>query len=166
MSASEDDPTLAFHSAMAEHGLATKQKLIADGKLHRFHVEGDQKGSSNGYYTLHLDGRPAGVFGCWRRDIKETWRANGQALSDFDYTAFAKQIAAARGMGTRASGPAQSRRRECYGPMEQLPARAGRAPVSTAQAGTAARRPDRRTGQPCNPGAGRRRQHPVAADDR
>ena len=36
------------------------------------------------YYTLHLDGHPAGVFGCWKRGIKETWKANGAPLSDFD----------------------------------------------------------------------------------
>ena len=45
---------------------------------------GRPQGRRNGYYMLHLDGRPAGVFGCWKRGIKETWKANGAPLSDFD----------------------------------------------------------------------------------
>ena len=59
--ASVEDPVAAFHAAMAQRGIALKGMPIGDGNLHRFYVEGDRKGSKNGYYTLHLDGRPAGL---------------------------------------------------------------------------------------------------------
>ena len=51
---------------------------------------------TGGYYTLHLDGRPAGVFGCWKRGIKETWKANGAPLSDFDLAKLMREIEAER----------------------------------------------------------------------
>ena len=89
-----EDPIVAFQAAMAQHGIVLKGTPVGDGRLHRFDVEGDPKGSKNGYYTLHLDGHPAGVFGCWKRGIKETWKANGAPLSDFD-----RREADARGRG-------------------------------------------------------------------
>jgi putative DNA primase/helicase len=54
-------------------GLATVEPIVMDGELHRFTVEGDR--SPNGWYVLHGDGLPAGVFGCWKRQISETWHA-------------------------------------------------------------------------------------------
>ena len=81
------------------HGAARHRpqgQPIGDGRLHRFDVEGDRKGSRNGYYTLHLDGRPAGAFGCWKRGIKETWKANGAPLSDFDLAKLMREIEAER----------------------------------------------------------------------
>lgn len=38
-------------------------ELIADGKLHRIHADGDGKNVKDCWYVLHLDGRPAGKFG-------------------------------------------------------------------------------------------------------
>ena len=69
-----------FRAAMRNAGLITDAEIIADGQLHRFHVEDDQRGSENGWYILHHDGLPAGAFGCWKRDIKQTWssRADNQ----------------------------------------------------------------------------------------
>ncbi|MGQ0526709.1 MAG: toprim domain-containing protein [Alphaproteobacteria bacterium] len=64
-----------FKKALDEAGLPTKDKIIPDGKLHRFHVEGDKPGSKNGFYALYGDGFPAGAFGCWKRGISETWCA-------------------------------------------------------------------------------------------
>ena len=86
------DPVAEFQAAMATHGIVTKQKLIADGNLHRVHVEGDRKGSRNGFYVLHLDDHPAGAFGCYKRGVNETWKANGAALSDFDHAALMRKI--------------------------------------------------------------------------
>lgn len=68
-----------FRAAMRERGIETHDDIIADGKLHRAHVDGDRKGSRNAWYCLHADdGRPAGAFGCNRRygnDQKFTWAA-------------------------------------------------------------------------------------------
>ncbi len=65
-----------FHMAMANHGIVVTEEIIADSKLHRIHVEGDRKGVRNGWYILHLDGKPAGAFGCNKRhgaSTKFTW---------------------------------------------------------------------------------------------
>ena len=73
--ASAEDHIAAFHAAMAQRGIAVKGMPIGDGNLHRFDVEGDRKGSKSGYYTLHLDGHPAGVFGCWSRSYHDEDKA-------------------------------------------------------------------------------------------
>ena len=63
----------AFKQAMLDAGLQPPAEIIADGTLHRFHVESDKSRSENGWYLLHADDPPAGVFGCWKRGISETW---------------------------------------------------------------------------------------------
>lgn len=72
-----------FCDAMREHDIAVSpMDIIADGKFHRIHVEGDRPRSKNGFYVLHTDGRPAGAFGCCRRygnDQKFTWKAKETA---------------------------------------------------------------------------------------
>jgi len=67
-----------FRKAMAEQGIVVTGEIIADGKFHRIHVDGDKKQVRNGFYILHLDGKPAGAFGCNKRygnDAKFTWTA-------------------------------------------------------------------------------------------
>ncbi|EJM10600.1 hypothetical protein PMI22_05752 [Pseudomonas sp. GM21] len=39
---------------------------VADGKPHRFHVPGDRSRTLNGWYVLHMDGIPCGLFGSWK----------------------------------------------------------------------------------------------------
>lgn len=65
-----------FRQAMADAGLKTDDAIKPDGDLHRFHVEGDSKGSKNGWYVLFTDGIPAGSFGSWK-GTEGTWRADG-----------------------------------------------------------------------------------------
>lgn len=74
------DPVSAFISAMQDAGITPTNpgKIIGDGTLHRFHVEGDRKGDRNGWCVLHLDGRPAGAFGSWKAGISGSWRADHQ----------------------------------------------------------------------------------------
>ena len=55
-----------FRAAMTDAGLVYTDSLIADGKIKRFHVEGDRPGSQNGWYIFHGDGIPAGAFGSWK----------------------------------------------------------------------------------------------------
>lgn len=38
-------------------------KIIADGKIHRIHADGDSKNVKDAWYVLHVDDRPAGKFG-------------------------------------------------------------------------------------------------------
>ncbi len=72
---SAQDIAEMFAKALSQEGLATKDKIIPDGKLHRFRVEGDKPGSKNGFYVLCGNGVPAGAFGCWKRGISQTWCA-------------------------------------------------------------------------------------------
>ena len=70
-----------FYGAIRDSGLVLshQRELIADGTLHRFHVEGDKPNSKNGWYILFTGTIPMGVFGCWRRGIQQQWRANNHA---------------------------------------------------------------------------------------
>lgn len=70
-----------FRAAMAGHGIVTHDEIRATGKLERFHVDGDAKGSTNGWFILHYDERPAGQFGCNKRfglDHKISWSSKTQ----------------------------------------------------------------------------------------
>ncbi|WP_052465023.1 DUF3987 domain-containing protein [Geoalkalibacter subterraneus] len=62
----------SFKDAMRQAGIDPPGDVVADGNLHRFHVTGDRTRSENGWYVLHSD-PAAGAFGCWKRDINETW---------------------------------------------------------------------------------------------
>lgn len=72
-----------FRQAMVDGGVPTKARIFADGKLHRVHVEGDRKGSRNGWYVLHPDEPQAGAFGSWRTGVNGRWRVGiSKQLSD------------------------------------------------------------------------------------
>lgn len=58
-----------FRSAMRDSGITPPDNIIPDGKRHRFN-HNERKGKQSGWYTLYLDGIPAGNFGCWR-DLPE-----------------------------------------------------------------------------------------------
>lgn len=58
---------LRLLDAMRTHGLdPVKHDIIADGRIHRFRVDGDKPGSANGWYVLHLLPIPSATFGSWR----------------------------------------------------------------------------------------------------
>jgi putative DNA primase/helicase len=86
----------AFRDAMHRAGIVPPAVIEADGLLHRFHVEGDKRGTLNGWYALHTDGRAAGVFGSWKTGLRTNWAADGRRMTDSEREAFAKQIEAAR----------------------------------------------------------------------
>lgn len=71
----ESSPEVAsqFRQAMEQESIVTQNEIIADGRLHRFHVEGDKAGRKNGWYVLHPDPYPVGTFGAWNRDGRHTW---------------------------------------------------------------------------------------------
>ena len=66
-------PEVAFLEAMINAGLDYQGAVIPDGLLHRFKVNGET--NPNAWYVLHGDGIAAGMFGDWKRGIKETWCA-------------------------------------------------------------------------------------------
>ena len=65
-----------FRAAMREHGLTVDDEIIADGRIHRYHAEGDRPGSRNAWAILHLDGRASGAFGSWRDGVSVKWSAD------------------------------------------------------------------------------------------
>lgn len=86
----------AFRDTLREHGLETRDEIIADGTLHRFHVEGDKRGARNGWYQLHADFPPNGSFGCNKRygDQILKWRPDlrSEPMAPEERKRFAEQI--------------------------------------------------------------------------
>lgn len=66
----------AFTQAIEAAGMAVPDVIHADGTLHRFSPSGKLSDMA-GWYVLHTDGLPAGVFGCWRSGLVQTWCAKG-----------------------------------------------------------------------------------------
>jgi putative DNA primase/helicase len=64
-----------FLDAMRSAGITPTDpdRILGDGSLCRFHVEGDKHGSRNGWAVLHLDNLASGAFGHWRTGQHETW---------------------------------------------------------------------------------------------
>jgi putative DNA primase/helicase len=69
-----------FKTAMQAAGITPPDHIIGDGQLHRFHIEGDKRGTKNGAYFLYLDGKPNGWFSNWRGDTGK-WSASGKKHS-------------------------------------------------------------------------------------
>lgn len=70
-----------FREAIVAAGLPPPDRIIADGKLHRYSTNG-QRSDDAGWYVLHADGPPAGAFGDWRTGVWQQWRADiGRKLS-------------------------------------------------------------------------------------
>ena len=72
----------AFLQAMHAHGIVPdargRDALNADGTLVRFHVEGDRRGTRNGWAVLFGDHVPAGEFGSWRTGSRHVWCAKSE----------------------------------------------------------------------------------------
>ena len=67
------NPTIL--DAMRAAGLQPHKdiELIADGRIHRYRIEGDKAGSLNGWYVLHDGPILAGAFGSWKTSASHTW---------------------------------------------------------------------------------------------
>lgn len=84
----------AFCEAIRSAGLEQPAEITPDGKIHRFASNG-KPGDDAGWYVFHRDGLPAGMFGCWRLGVKESWRANiGRELTPAERAAHGKKIEA------------------------------------------------------------------------
>jgi phage/plasmid primase-like uncharacterized protein len=64
-----------FENAMLDSGLTPPEKIIGDGRIHRFSPDGHPSDRA-GWYVLHLDGIPAGAFGDWRTSEQRNWHAD------------------------------------------------------------------------------------------
>jgi putative DNA primase/helicase len=79
---------------LAMHGAADP---VADGRVHRFRVDGDKAGSKNGWFVLDL-GYPAhGAYGSWKTGQSHTWRPEQQNnLTDAEREVLARRAESAR----------------------------------------------------------------------
>ncbi len=75
-----------FRQAMQAVGISYSGEIIADGNLHRFHIDDHKRGSLNGAYTLHLDKYPAGYFQDFKTGISKTWRSGNVSSIPFNLT--------------------------------------------------------------------------------
>lgn len=67
-----------FSQAIEATGLAAPGTIYSDGQLHRFSATG-KRSDSAGWYVLHADRLPAGVFGCWRTGMTVTWCSKAES---------------------------------------------------------------------------------------
>jgi phage/plasmid primase-like uncharacterized protein len=93
-----DSPEMQLHDAISNAGMTAPDKIIMDGKIHRFNSGTKGKGGHDrpGWYVVYGDGVPAGRFGCWRAGIEQTWRADiGRKLTVAEEMANGRRMAEA-----------------------------------------------------------------------
>ena len=89
-------PADDFLRSMAQAGLPLSDYPLADGEIHRFHVEGDRRGSVNGWYVL-FPGCLYGAFGSWKTGVTVRWRHDRlNTLPRSERRALARRIERAR----------------------------------------------------------------------
>jgi putative DNA primase/helicase len=95
-----DPPEVQLHQAMLEAGLLdppSPSELQLDGQIHRFKNHPKRTFDRSGWYMVHGDGVPAGVFGCWREGIEVNFKADiGRKMTLAEEMAFATRVGEAR----------------------------------------------------------------------
>ena len=98
-----------FINAIIAAGIPAPAEVICDGKIHRFITSGKTTNPS-GWYIFHSDGIPAGAFGCYRLDIKSSWRADvGRSYSPHESLALKKRTELIDAQQKKASENAKTR---------------------------------------------------------
>ena len=83
-----------FRAAIEAAGMVPPDYIEDDGALHRFSSNG-KAGDKSGYYVLHGDGVPAGIFGCWRAGINTAWCSKpGAAMTEAERQEHRRRISA------------------------------------------------------------------------
>lgn len=81
-----------FIEAIQAAGITPPDKVIPDGEIHRLSTNG-KRSDEAGWYVLHIDGIPAGRFGCWRAGIDQAWCSKSKTtMTDAERSAYAKSI--------------------------------------------------------------------------
>ena len=85
-SATSVDHVEAFLRAMQAAGVKPAEDIASrlircSGNLIRFPCVGEKRHKRNGFAVIHLDSKPAGVFGNWAIQVKGKWSADGPATS-------------------------------------------------------------------------------------
>lgn len=90
------DPIEQFRAAILATGLTPPDEINPDGQLHRFSTNG-RRGDDSGWYVLHLDGVPAGAFGCWRQGLTQQWCSKSQdTMTEAERQAHRQRVEAMR----------------------------------------------------------------------
>lgn len=90
-------PEQQLIDAIAYEGITPPSTVTLDGKIHRFKSTAGKGHDKNGWYVAFSDGRPAGHFGCWRRQIDVSWRSEGgPSWTPAEEVAHAKRMAEMR----------------------------------------------------------------------
>lgn len=84
----------AFRKSMREAGIEYSGEIIPDnGKINRFDVDGDLRGTKNGFYSLFTDGLPAGNFGSWKLGVNENWCAKAaSSMTNDERKAYSERL--------------------------------------------------------------------------
>lgn len=69
-----------FKEMVLSSGIALGDEIVADGKLHRIHIDGHRSGSKNGAYCLYPDGVPAGWAMDFKTGLRFKWRADDRKM--------------------------------------------------------------------------------------
>ncbi|HWX17306.1 MAG TPA: DUF3631 domain-containing protein [Chthoniobacterales bacterium] len=73
----------SFRAALRESGIEYSGPIYIDDKLHRIKADGDH--SKNSWYVLYPGSPVAGVYGCWKRDLKKKWCERNGNLSQGEW---------------------------------------------------------------------------------
>lgn len=85
-----------FRGVMAAAGLTPPDDLRGDGQLHRFSTNG-RRGDDSGWYVFYNDDNPAGVFGCWREGLSQSWCSkSNEAMTPAERDAHRQRVQAIR----------------------------------------------------------------------
>jgi putative DNA primase/helicase len=102
-----------LRSVMRAASIEPPEAIIADGRLHRFYIEGDKRGTCNGWYVLYLDGIPSGAFGSWKTGETHTWRAKDRrAFTEGEWAEYHRKISEARRQKEEAQARDSAKTRE------------------------------------------------------
>jgi putative DNA primase/helicase len=86
-----------FQVAMLTHGVTPPDYIVADGQLQRFYIQGDKRGSKNGWYAIFADNIPCGIFGSWKIGITHKWCSKKREyMSNWEYKKYKQQIEEAK----------------------------------------------------------------------
>jgi putative DNA primase/helicase len=82
-----------FQAEMLSKGIKPPATLVVNGQLQRFNIEGDQRGTKNGWYMLFIDNVPCGAFGSWKLGASHKWCAKRrEQMSGSEFLILQKQI--------------------------------------------------------------------------
>lgn len=68
-----------FRDAIARDGITPPERIIPDGKIHRFPTSSRPRDDA-GWYVFYPDGIPAGAYGCFRAGLKGKWCSKNPSL--------------------------------------------------------------------------------------